>query len=244
MVSQTRGRYDLIVTRTTNQAASEQGATLHRALSDPSRVRILELVQQAEAPVDARELATGVGLHLNTIRSHLRVLAEAGLVSARREERTRPGRPRVLYEATAEPLDAPALTSYRLLAQILASSLAGSERDPSIRAEEAGRAWGAHLVGKPPPFTAISKAETIDEVVHLHEQFGFRPELRPAKSGQEIVLKRCPFQEVATTYQAVVCPVHLGLMRGALAELGTGVEAEWLEPFAEPGACVGHLTGA
>ena len=146
--------------------------------------------------------------------------------------------------AAAEPLDAPAHASYRLLAQILASYLAGSERDPSARAEEAGRVWGAHLVRKPPPFTSISKEETIDEVVRLHEQFGFRPELRRAKSGQELVLKRCPFQEVATSYQAVICPLHLGLIRGALAELGTGVEADWLAPFAEPGACVGHLTGA
>ena len=232
------------MTRTTSQAAAQQGTTLHRALSDPSRVRILELVQQAEAPLDTRELATRVGLHVNTVRSHLRVLAEAGLVSARREERTRPGRPRVLYEATtAEDLDAPALASYRLLAQILASSL-GSERDPSPRAEKAGQAWGAHLVRKPPPFTSISKQETLDEVVRLHEQYGFKAELRQVKSGQEIVLKRCPFQEVATTYQTVVCPIHLGLIRGALAELATGVEADWLKPFAEPGACVGHLTGA
>ncbi|HEY3069214.1 MAG TPA: helix-turn-helix domain-containing protein, partial [Gaiellaceae bacterium] len=199
--------YDLIVTRTTSQAAA-QGAPLHRALSDPSRVRILEVLQEAEAPLGARELGARVGLHLNTVRSHLRVLAEAGLVLARREERTRPGRPRILYEAAAEPLDERALASYRLLAQILASYLAGSERDPSARAEEAGRAWGAHLVRKPPPFTSISKEETIDEVVRLHEQFGFRPELRRAKSGREIVLKRCPFQEVATAYQAVVCPVH------------------------------------
>jgi predicted ArsR family transcriptional regulator len=232
------------VTRTTSRAAAQQGTTLHRALSDPSRVRILELVQQAEAPLDARELATRVGLHVNSVRSHLRVLAEAGLVAARREERTRPGRPRVLYQATTEPLDAPALDSYRLLAQILASSLAGSERNPSARAEEAGRAWGAHLIRKPPPFASISKQETIDEVIRLHEQAGFRPELRRAKSGQEIVLKHCPFQQVATTYQSVICPIHLGLIRGALAELGTGIEANSLKPFAEPGACVGHLTNA
>ncbi|HEY8775132.1 MAG TPA: helix-turn-helix domain-containing protein [Gaiellaceae bacterium] len=233
------------MTRTTSRAAAQQGTTLHRALSEPSRMRILELLQQAEDPLDARDLATRVGLHVNTVRSHLRVLTEAGLASARREERTRPGRPRVLYEATtAEALDAPALASYRLLAQILASSLAGSEHDPSARAEQAGRAWGAHLVGRPVPFTSVSKEETIDEVVRLHEQYGFRPELRQANNGQEIVLKRCPFQEVATTYQTVICPAHLGLIRGALAELGTGIEADSLAPFAEPGACVGHLTGA
>ena len=230
------------MTRTTSRAVAQQGTTLHRALSDPSRVRILELVQQAEAPLDARELATRVGLHVNTVRSHLRVLTEAGLVSARREERTRPGRPRVLYEATAEALDAPALASYRLLAQILASSLAGSEHDPSARAEEAGRAWGAHLVDRPPPFTSISKEKTIDQVVRLHEEHGFSPELRRAPSGQEIVLKHCPFHEAATTYPTVICSLHLGLVRGALAELGTGVEADWLKPFAEPGACVAHIT--
>ena len=230
------------MTKTTSQAAAQQGATLHRALSDPSRLQILEVLQETEEPLDARALGTRVGLHTNTARSHLRVLSEAGLVSTRPEKRTGPGRPRVLYQA-AEPTDERALASYRLLAQILASTL-GSEPDPSTRAEKAGQAWGAHLVRKPPPFTSISTQETLDEVVRLHEQHGFKAELRQANSGHELVLKRCPFQDVATTYQTVVCSVHLGLIRGALAELATAVEADRLEPFAEPGACVGHLTGA
>ncbi len=228
----------------TSNASAQLGTELHRALSDPSRVRILQALQETETPLDARELGTRVGLHWNTVRSHLRVLAAAGLVSARREQRTRPGRPRVLYQAAAEPLDERALASYRLLVQILASHLAGSEQDPSAGAEEAGRLWGAQLVRRPPPPTTISKQETIDQVVRLHQQYGFKPQLRRAKNGQEIVLKRCPLQEVATTYQTVICPVHLGLMRGALTELGTGVETDWLEPFAEPDACVAHLSGA
>ncbi len=232
------------MTKTTGEAAAELDAGLHRALSDPSRIQILKVVQEAATPLDARELGTRVGLHVNTVRSHLHLLAEAGLVSARREARTRPGRPRLLYEATAEALDAPALPSYRLLAQILASSLAGSERDPSARAEEAGRAWGAHLVDRPPPFTSTSKEKTIDQVVRLHEEHGFSPELRRAPSGQEIVLKRCPFHEAATTYPTVICPLHLGLVRGALTALGTAVEADWLKPFAEPGACIAHMAGA
>jgi predicted ArsR family transcriptional regulator len=230
------------VTTTTSQAAAQKATTLHRALSEPSRVRILEALQETEAPLDARQLATRVGLHLNTTRSHLRFLAEAGLVSAQREERSRPGRPRILYAAAAEPAEEHALASYRLLAQILASSL-GSQRDPGARAEQAGRAWGAHLVRKPPPFSSATQAETIDELVRLHEQYGFRPELRQTKNGQEIMLRRCPFEEVATSYQTVICPLHLGLIRGALAELASGVEADRLQPFAEPGACVGHLTG-
>jgi predicted ArsR family transcriptional regulator len=228
----------------TSTASPPRATELHRALSEPSRVRILEALQEAETPLDARELGTRVGLHWNTVRSHLRVLAAAGLVSARREQRTRPGRPRVLYQAGAEPLDERALASYRLLVQILASHLAGSEQDPSARAEEAGRLWGAQLVRRPPPPTTSSKEETIDQVVRLHQQYGFKPQLRQAKNGQEIVLKRCPLQEVATTYQTVICAVHLGLIRGALTELGTGVETDWLEPFAEPDACVAHLTGA
>ncbi len=230
------------MTRTGPRAAAQLGTELHRALSDPSRGRILEVLQEAGAPLDARELGTRVGLHWNTVRSHLRVLSEAGLVSARREERTRPGRPRVLYEAAAEPFDDRVFASHRLLAQILASHLAGSERNPSARAEEVGRAWGEHLVRRPPPFTSISKEDAVDEVVGLHEQFGFRPELREATSGQELVLRRCPFQEVATTYQTVICSVHLGLIRGGLAQLGTGVDADSLEPFAEPGACIAHVT--
>src|SRR5207245_8830446 len=64
------------------------------------------------------------------------------------------------------------------------------------------------LIRKPPPFTSISKQETIDELIHLHEQAGFRPELRRAKNGQELVLKHCPFQQVATTYQSVICPIQ------------------------------------
>ena len=150
---------DSKVTRFPAASAAPASTQVHRALSEPSRLRILEVLQDAEGPLDAGELASLVDLHVNTIRLHLRVLAEAGLVSARREQRTRPGRPRVLYEAAADSLDAASFASYRLLAEILASHLAGAEPDPSARAEEAGQAWGEHLVRKPPPFTSISKEE-------------------------------------------------------------------------------------
>jgi len=222
---------------------SAPSAKLHRALSEPSRLRILDSLQEAERPLDVGELGRRVGLHANTVRSHLAILAEAGLVSTRREQRTRPGRPPVLYQAATDALESDAL-AYRLLAEILVSHLAGSEPDPSRHAEQAGRAWGAHLIGRPPPFTPTSNQDTVDQVVHLHKRLGFRPELKQATNGNEIVLKRCPFHQTATSYQSVVCPLHLGLIRGALAELGGGVEADSLQPFARHGACVAHLSAA
>ena len=136
-----------------------------------------------------------------------------------------------------------ALASHRLLAQILASHLAGSERNPSARAEEAGRAWGAHLVRRPPPFTSISKEETIDEVVHLHEQFGFSPELREATewAGARAQALSLPGagDDLPGRYLFGPSRSHEGSAGGA---------RDWrrsrsLEPFAEPGACVAHVTG-
>jgi DNA-binding transcriptional ArsR family regulator len=148
------------VTKTTSEAAAELDAALHRALSDPSRVQILKVVQEAETPLDARELGTRVGLHVNTVRSHLRVLAEAGLVSEKREERARPGRPRILYEAAAAPLDAPAPAGYRLLAQILASSLAGS--GTTQRSRRGGRT-GMGRPPRPPTTTVYVDLEGEDD---------------------------------------------------------------------------------
>jgi hypothetical protein len=62
-----------------------------------------------------------------------------------------------------------------------------------------------------------------------------------ADPPDRIRLRHCPFLELAEEYGTVVCPLHLGLMQGALAELRAPVAATRLEPFAEPDACVAHL---
>jgi predicted ArsR family transcriptional regulator len=214
----------------------------HRALSDASRVRILEQLAAASGPLDARELAERVGLHPNTVRAHLEVLGQAELVSARAEERRRPGRPRIVYEAAERDLPAQELGGYQLLAEILAGCLQSCAPEPAVQAEQAGFAWGRFLIRRPRPLTAVSSGETLAEVVRLQEELGFRPKIEAGEGGGELRLHRCPFSEAAKAHQGVVCSVHLGLVRGALAELGGNVQLARLEPFAEPGLCVGHLS--
>jgi predicted ArsR family transcriptional regulator len=233
--------FGAIVPKSSMEPGDELERRLHRALGDASRARMFAVLHEASAPLDARELAQRVGLHANTVRSHLRVLAEVGLVSAKAEERARPGRPRILYELVPETAAPGELGGYRLLAQILAGCLAGSEPDPAARAEQAGEAWGSYLVTRAAPFTSLSAKEAVDRVVRLLDELGFQPKLESDEEGHKVLMKHCPFSDVATAYEQVVCQVHLGLVRGALAELGGPVAADWLKPHVEPDLCIVHL---
>jgi len=130
---------------------------------------------------------------------------------------------------------------YKLLAQILASYLTGTARDPSAAAEEAGNAWGHYLTEKAEPFARLTAAQATQRIQALFQELGFAPEVRAEGDRQRILLHRCPFRETAETTPEVVCAVHLGLLRGALDEIGAPLEATLLEPFVEPSLCVAHM---
>ncbi len=162
------------------------------------------------------------------------MLAEAGLVSSRAEERDRPGRPRIVFSAAAD--SSPGRQDYRLLAAILAGSPSGSAGGATA-AERAGHAWGRYLVERPPPQAAVTEDEAARHVVELLDEHGFEPE----REGHDVLMHRCPFRDLAEEHGDVVCSVHLGLIRGALEEIGAPVEATALEPFVEPGLCRARL---
>ena len=210
----------------------------HRALGDVSRFRMLEELR-GRGRLDSRELGRLLGLHPNTIRSHIEHLIQAGLVRATLAAAAGRGRPRVLYEAVIDVVT-PNDSGYRLLAQILASYLATIEQ-PQVVAESAGRAWGHYLTERPQPFARVSPNEAMEKVVKLFSELGFMPEAVESAGGRKILLHRCPFREVADSNQNVACAVHLGMLKGALAEMGAPLEATQLEPFVEPTLCVAHL---
>lgn len=210
----------------------------HKALGDVSRSRILEELR-GHGRLDSRQLGSVLGLHPNTIRSHVDRLIEAGLVRETLAPPAGRGRPRVLYEAVND-LVTPNESGYRLLAQILAGYLATIEH-PEVVAESAGRVWGRHLTERPQPFARVSAEEATQKVVRLFSELGFRPEAVDSAGRRKILLHRCPFRQVAESNQTVACAVHLGMLKGALAEMGAPLEATRLEPFVEPSLCVAHL---
>jgi predicted ArsR family transcriptional regulator len=213
-------------------APAPASTSLHRALADPRRVRVVEELEEHPDGLGVDELAGLVGLHANTVRWHLGVLARAGLVESAPEARSAPGRPRILYRPRAGSPNG-AGDEYRLLASVLAEIVSDSP-DRERACDAAGRTWGRELLaGRHAGDEKVAIAETAG----LLEEQGFEPTV----AGRAIEMRRCPFHDLAETNPEVVCAVHRGLISGALAELGSPLEVEALEVFPRPGVCVARL---
>jgi predicted ArsR family transcriptional regulator len=226
--------------------ARKEQAT-YRALAGESRQALLAALHQVGGPLDAGEAAASVGLHPNTARVHLEVLCSVGLVERRTEDRSRRGRPRVLYEvapATRSLIDQrrarEADLAYRELARLLAQQFSELPDMPG-EALRAGRRWAAVLSNVALPKQRLSPHETIGVAVDLLRRLGFDPE--PGAGANRIVLHHCPFEEVARESRSVVCGIHLGMLKATVERLDSPLDVAGLEPFVtdEPSACIVHL---
>ncbi|MGZ4515259.1 MAG: helix-turn-helix transcriptional regulator [Mycobacterium sp.] len=206
-----------------------------------SKSRVLEVLQDSGTQLNVNDVAARLGLHPNTVRFHLDSLVSDGQVEHVELDRKGPGRPALMFCAVRQ-MDRGGTRHYRLLAEILAVAFAG-ERDASAKALAAGRAWGHKLDSslEAVPTDPASADEAIDHLVNMLDELGFAPERRAADGEQQVGLRHCPFLELAENRTAVVCPVHLGLMQGAMEAWGAPVSVDRLDAFVEPDLCVAHL---
>ena len=205
-------------------------------MADPVRRRLLRVLEDSPGPRDVASLATTVDLHPNTVRGHLDVLERAGLVVRRREIRHSPGRPRLLY---SRPADAGEATpgGYRLLAEMLTTSLRVAADDPAAVAHEAGRRWG-HQLTVSTGGAGDDESAPLAQLIQVLDDFGFGPSPAQDEPGRTaIMLSDCPFRDLARQHPDIVCSLHLGMMRGFAETVGDTLEIESLEPFVEPSLC-------
>jgi predicted ArsR family transcriptional regulator len=214
----------------------------YRALAEGNRRHLLRLLDDAQGPLEIGVLAEQVGLHPNTVRDHLELLSQAGLVTRRPEKRTRPGRPKTLYQAAPRQTRSPGSEGYRFLAELLASFIEATVEDPASAAEEAGRVWGRYMVDRPAPYLQPSSLHVVEQIVTALAALGFAPEEGQKEKRIVISLHDCPFRDVARSHGAVVCSVHLGILRGMAEELGGSVSVDDLQPFVEPSLCIATLS--
>lgn len=182
-------------------------------------------------------IADALEIHPNTVRFHLDALVADGQAQRVESGPCGPGRPPQMFSAVRQ-MDRGGARHYRLLAEILSNGLA-AEPDSQAKALAAGRAWGQRLEA---PATDSNAEKSIEHLVGVLDQLGFAPERRVSDGQHQLGLRHCPFLEVAESRSAIVCPIHLGLMQGALESWAAPVGVERLDVFAEPDLCLAHLS--
>lgn len=177
-----------------------------RALGGRSRAEIHRLVAASDHPMTIGELASATGLHRTAVRLHLVQLAEAGLVEAATLPPTGRGRPRSVYRAVdAQP--------YLTLASWLAEGVRTGRS-----AREMGRVIGERTA-------RVGVLDVVGCIVDEASRIGFDPVVRsdPSTESVEVVLRSCPFAELAVVDPATVCALHLGLAEGVAGAIGGAV---------------------
>ena len=201
------------------------------------RRQVLRALRASPDPMSIVAIADVLGVHPNTVRFHLDSLVGDGQVEQVEPGRKGPGRPPLMFQAVRQ-MDRGGTRHYRLLAEILTAAFA-AERDPRAKALAAGQAWGRKLDSL--PVAATSAEDAIDHLIDVLDDLGFAPERRATNGEEQVGLRHCPFLELAENRTSVVCPVHLGLMQGALEIWGAPVAVERLDAFVEPDLCLAHL---
>jgi len=187
----------------------------------------------ARQPLTIVDISRRVGLHPNTVRFHLGVLADHGLITQRTEERNQRGRPRIYYSIVPSQLYAHR-RNYQLLAQVLVTYLTQLHpRQTDLAA--VGDAWGKYLAKHT---DLSSQLSAMRAVLSCLDHAGFATTLE----GQKMLFHHCPFREAADQNQSVVCPVHFGLLRGLFTALRVPLSVTRLIPSDETSACVALLT--
>ena len=200
----------------------------------PTRTEVLSELRSSGAALTVTTIAAAVGLHPNSARFHLDALVDQGLVERADEQRDRPGRPKALYRAAPHRLSE--AESLQGVARALVRHLGRLDNGRGEQAEAAGQMWGEELASVTPTTSGIERVMTTLDAL------GYRP--RAGASDGEVVLTPCPLRslldEAGPGGLPTVCRLHLGLMRGLVAD-DPGVSIAGLEALVTPDTCVARI---
>lgn len=206
-----------------------EGVRAVAALDEPTRRRLYTHVVRQHAPVSRDEVAAALRIPRATVAFHLDKLVAEGLLAVtfeRRTDRAGPGagRPAKLYRRSERQVTVSLPERrYELAGRLMAAAL---ESGGSLASR--ARALGAELASE-------------DDIRVLLERHGFEPDVEDGVEDGvqdgDVVLRNCPFHELARAHPELVCGMTLGLVEGMLA----GRDDYTARPARRPGQCCVRL---
>ena len=218
-------------------------------LADELRQRLYRFVAAQPSPVTRDQAAAAVGISRKLAAFHLDKLTAAGLLQATAPDpasrRPGPGRAPKAYQPTATEL---AISipqrRYEALGDLLAQAIVADGPASSARlganqlARERGQALGEQVrtnrrLGRLGPERALTV------VSELLAACGYAPARAPAQL--QLVLRNCPFQQLARRAPELVCGLNQEFLAGLLAGLRARRVEAVLQP--DPARCCVLLQG-
>ncbi|MCG7609778.1 MULTISPECIES: helix-turn-helix transcriptional regulator [Mycobacterium] len=196
------------------------------------RRRVLDLLRAADNPVDARQIAEALQIHVTTARFHLSTLESQGVI--RRGDTDsgagRVGRPRLTYE-TVPRLD------YADVVALFAAHLGGTPEEREARALRIG----ADLAHQVRVTRRRGETSVADLVLATLGELGFEARSVLTSFGEvSVEICTCPLAEVAVGSPEVVRGIQQGLMQEVIdlnAEAIGGRYEVSVRPDARHGSC-------
>ena len=191
--------------------------------------RLLDLLAEMGRAVTVVEISEKLESHPNTVREHLAVLEDHGLVSATTAPGKGRGRPRKVYRTNAGARGAPARHLVGLITAALKAFPEETARQDGYRW---GETWGDDILE-----SGVFSIEngSVDGVAALMADMGFAPNTAGRAPGC-MGLTQCPLLTSSLEVPAGLCEIHQGMLDRVLEEKAPEITAR-VKPFAEPGAC-------
>lgn len=215
--------------------------TITRALGSATRAGIYDHLRQVDGALTVRDVADTFDLHPNVARTHLGVLADAGLLTVGQKKHPGGGRPARVYRARPE-LDAEHAVmdsaaqpaggaAAALMVRLLVTLLDRPSNPPLVArahegAKEEGRRLVAALPGDPPATRALGDAaQRAARALRV-----YAPDVRVSRAGSdwaEVVGLSPAVALVERLDPALAEALERGLLAGACE--GSGVMADLAE---------------
>jgi len=225
------------------EAADELAAM--SALGEPNRRALYDQVVAAGGWVSRDEAADAVGLERATAAHHLDRLAADGLLEVdyqRRSGRQGPGagRPAKLYRRARREFEvALPPREYALAGMMLAEAIDRARLDGTAVTEaldDVARAEGERIGDRIAARLGAKRSRRADTssraVLETLAERGFEPHV---DADGTVVLRNCPFHQLAREHTDLICGMNLCLMDAALEQIEAPGFHAVLEP--EPGQC-------
>ena len=195
---------------------SQTRLEVFKALGDNTRYAIYLELARSTSPLATGDIAESLGLHANTVRSHLERMRELKLLELHVDSSGVVGRPQHRYALAA---DAPSLglepAVYPMLARMLLT-MAGDARIGLSEAIDAGRAQGAHDARR----SGAAAGDCVGALSDHLQMLGFDPESVAEDDATTIAFTHCPFADLAASNPELVCGLHRGIVEGFVSETG------------------------